>query len=337
MKKKYIVLIHIFFWFYIINQSLFPLYINKIYETFYIDISIALVLMFINFYVFYFWLLPFLFKIRYKILSLIIGVIVAILFGLFRVSVYYFVYKYIIHAPPADLVIKDWEIYGEIRGAIVASIYALLIKFTVDWFRSQKQRSELINQNQASELALLRSQVNPHFLFNTLNNIYSLVYQKSDAAPDAVMKLSSIMRYMLYDANSDKVPLKKEIEYLVSFIELQKLRLKNKDFVELNINGEINDQLIIPMILIPFVENAFKHGNKKVESPGIIVNITAVPNKITYEIINYKAEDNLNKDESGGIGVNNTKRRLELLYPKNHKLEIDKTTDKFIVKLEINI
>jgi two-component system LytT family sensor kinase len=337
MKKKYILLIHFFFWFYIINQTLFPLYINKIEKTFYNDVSIAMVLIILNFYIFYFWLLPALFKLRYKVLSFIIGILAAIAFGLLRVAAYYFVYKYIIKAPYADLVIKDWEIYGEIRGAIVTSIYALLIKFTVDWFQSQRQKSELINQNQASELALLRSQINPHFLFNTLNNIYSLVYQKSDDAPDAVMKLSSIMRYMLYDANFEKVPLKKEIEYLISFIELQKLRVKSRNFIEINIKGDISEQQVVPMILIPFVENAFKHGSKKVDDPGIIVFIEATQSSLSCIIINYVAEDLANKDNTGGIGLSNTKRRLQLLYPKSHQLEIKQTADKFIVKLEISL
>ena len=277
------------------------------------------------------------FKIKYKAISLLIGLIVAILFGFLRVAAYHFAYKYIIQAPASELITDDWEIYGEIRGAIVASIYALLIKFTVDWFRSQKQQSELITQNQTSELALLRSQVNPHFLFNTLNNIYSLVYQKSEDAPNAVMKLSSIMRYMLYDANTDKVLLSKEIEYLNSFIELQKLRFKSKDFVEIKIIGNVENQLIAPMLLIPFIENAFKHGNKKVDSPGIIINIHAMTNKIVYEIINYLSEGNIKKDDTGGIGLNNTKRRLELLYHMNHKLNIVQTNDKYIVNFEIYI
>jgi two-component system, LytTR family, sensor kinase len=337
MKKKYIFLIHFFFWFYIINQALFPLYIRKLEWSFLNITVIKIILFIINFYIFYFWLLPILFKTRNKIISVIIGFGVAILFGFFRVGAYYLIQKYIILFPETELEIKDWEIYGEIVQAIVASIYALLLKFTVDWFQNQKQKSELINQNQASELALLRSQVNPHFLFNTLNNIYSLVYQKSDVAPDAVMKLSSIMRYMLYDANSDKVPLRKEIEYLNSFIELQKLRIKRKDFVEINIIGEVEDQPIVPMILIPFVENAFKHGNKKADSPGIIINIQIIKEKITYEIISYLAKEIANKDNTGGIGLSNTKRRLELLYPKNHKLEIAQTVDKYIVKLEIYI
>jgi len=139
-------------------------------------------------------------------------------------------------------------------------IYSLLIRLAINWYENQKLQADFINQKQISELALLRSQVNPHFFFNTLNNIYSLVYQKSDDAPEAVMKLSSIMRYMLYDATTDKVLLEKEIEYLKSFIELEKLRLRNKDFVSLTINGSSEGLTIAPMILIPFVENAFKHA-----------------------------------------------------------------------------
>jgi len=177
----------------------------------------------------------------------------------------------------------------------------------------------------------------PHFLFNTLNNIYSLVYQKSDDAPDAVMKLSSIMRYMLYDSNTRLVPLKKEIEYINSYIELQKLRLKRKDFVELKISGEIENQMIVPMVFIAFVENAFKHGNKKVDSPGIVIDFQILHQKIMFEIMNFTGKDLNIMDATGGIGLGNIKRRLELSYPKKHRLEIIQSEDKYIVKLEISI
>jgi two-component system, LytTR family, sensor kinase len=196
-----------------------------------------------------------------------------------------------------------------------------------------KQRTELMLQNKSSELALLRSQVNPHFLCNTLNNIYSLVYKKSEDAPAAVMKMSYIMRYMLYDATSDQVLLEKEVEYLQSFIELQKLRIPKKDFVSMNISGKIEGLTIAPMLLIPFVENAFKHGSKNVPSPGIQINLFTEPGKVGFEVFNYLRKGSAIKDNSKGIGLINIRRRLELLYPDKHALEVRQDEDMFYVKL----
>jgi ligand-binding sensor domain-containing protein/sensor histidine kinase YesM len=204
-------------------------------------------------------------------------------------------------------------------------------------FQAQQLKTELTAQNQTSELALLRSQINPHFLFNTLNNIYSLVYQKSESGPEAVMKLSEIMRYMLYEATSEKVLLQNEINYLKSFIELQLLRIKNREFVSFNINGNVERRTISPMLLIAFVENAFKHGVKRGVNPGIIINLDVSDNKITFEVINYcRRNGELNKDLTGGIGLANIKRRLELLHPNKFKLDILNNEDLYHVKLHID-
>jgi LytS/YehU family sensor histidine kinase len=217
---------------------------------------------------------------------------------------------------------------------IIYTIYAVLIRLAIGWYESQKLKSELIQQNQASELALLRSQVNPHFLFNTLNNIYSLVYQKSEDAPAALMKLSSIMRYMLYDANTDKVLLEKEIEYLQSFIELQKLRLRKQDCIELKITGPVNGRTIAPMLLIPFVENAFKHGSKLASGPNIRIDLNIEPQRITFEVINPMKKNTISaKDATGGIGLNNIRRRLDLLYPGIYVLEIKDEENVYYVRL----
>jgi two-component system LytT family sensor kinase len=189
-------------------------------------------------------------------------------------------------------------------------------------------------EKQSGELALLRSQINPHFLFNTLNNIYSLVYKKSDDAPEAVMKMSSIMRYMLYDATTDKVLLEKEIEYLKSFIELEKLRIRHKDFVELNITGNVEGRTIAPMLLIPFVENAFKHGSRSVTNPGIRINLSIGPKQILFEVSNHVRQNGTaTKDEVGGIGLTNIRRRLNLLYPGKYQLDINQNEDMYLVNL----
>ncbi len=211
----------------------------------------------------------------------------------------------------------------------------MLIRFSIDWFESQKYKDELIKERQAGEIALLRSQVNPHFLFNTLNNIYSLVYNKSDEAPEAVMKLSSIMRYMLYDSNTDFVPVANEIEYLNSFIELQQLRITQRKYVDIKVLGAMENRTIAPMLLIPFVENAFKHGDKNRE-PGIIIRLNLLDDRLIFTVENFLRKNNTNTPEdSGGFGLENIKRRLGLLYPDKHELKINLTDETFKIELTI--
>ncbi len=208
-------------------------------------------------------------------------------------------------------------------------------KFTVDWFFNEREKSDLEKQSLTAELAFLKSQINPHFLFNSLNNIYSLAYQKSDATPDAILKLSEIMRYMLYESNDNRVDLEKEITYLKSFIELQKLRFKGKVYVILEVEGQIANQKIVPLILISFVENAFKHGVATNEQHPIHINISVFEDNLLFTIKNKK--NNLNKDQTGGIGMVNVKRRLDLTYPERYKLTVENKQDDHYSELYLNL
>ncbi len=186
---------------------------------------------------------------------------------------------------------------------------------------NEKIKTKLENEKLTSELAFLKSQINPHFLFNSLNNIYSLAYQKSDKTPEAVMKLSEIMRYMLYESNEATVKLDDEIRYLQNYIELQKLRFKDKAYIKFEIDGETNDKRITPLILISFVENAFKHGIATDKDNPIKIVLNVSSNKLFFQVVNRKSVQN--KDETGGIGLLNVKRRLDLLYDGEFRLHID--------------
>jgi len=335
MKRNSKILIHALFWVYMVNQQLYYFYLNKTYDYFWTDTILSYALALVNFYAIYL-SLPFLIKWKNKIVSVLLGLLMILAIAYFRYGVSVLFWKDIIHAPPKELENMNEWLYNNIRLSIIYTVYAFLIKFAIDWFESQKLKAEMINQSQSSELALLRSQVNPHFLFNTLNNIYSLVCQKSDDAPEAIMKLSSIMRYMLYDATTDKVPLEKEIEYLQSFIQLQKLRSRQSNFAELTIQGIVNGRTIAPMLLIPFVENAFKHGSKNVPHPGIRINLLCEPDKLTFEVANHILKNTIaSKDQTGGIGLPNIKRRLDLLYPGKYNLEIKEEQNVYNVKLTI--
>lgn len=210
-----------------------------------------------------------------------------------------------------------------------------------DWQKSDVEMKELEYKTTQSELNFLRSQINPHFLFNTLNNLYALTLKKSDKAPETVLKLSEIMRYMLYECNEKKVLLSKEINYLKNYIELEKLRLSKSFEVKVEIVGECNTQKISPLLLTPFIENAFKHGiNQQIQNGYIHVLLYIKSDKIELIIKNSKA--NLGPSESpklksGGIGLENVKRRLEILYPDTHSLEISNTINEYKIILKVKL
>jgi len=323
-----------------LNQALFPVYLNKV-ETKYLqdyiylkDIFITILLNILVFYSIYYVIPKFLrFSRKWYVFPFVL--LLAVGLSVVRLPVEIAYWKYIVKMPASELQFQyDW-FWATLKYTVIISIYAMLIRFSIDWFESQKFKDELIKERQAGEIALLRSQVNPHFLFNTLNNIYSLVYNKSDEAPEAVMKLSSIMRYMLYDSNTEIVAVNKEVEYLYSFIDLQQLRITRKGFVEIKVTGSMENRTIAPMLLIPFVENAFKHGEKN-HAPGIIIHLNLEPDRLIFTVENFiKANPETPADESGGFGLQNLKRRLGLLYPDKHILIINQSENKFKIELTI--
>jgi two-component system, LytTR family, sensor kinase len=211
-------------------------------------------------------------------------------------------------------------------------IYGIAFYFIRYSYFKEIQQKELLLQGRQSELSFLRSQINPHFLFNSLNNIYSLAYQRSDRVLPAIAGLSDLLRYMLYDT-TEKVPLEKEAEYIRKYIELQKLRFEQPIQASLHISGETENVLIPPLLLIPFVENAFKHGEFSYGSDGLLMNIYTNEQKLHVLCHNKKGKQQ--KDTSGGIGLENVKRRLSLLYPDKHVLLIEDKNDSFTINLEL--
>jgi len=193
-------------------------------------------------------------------------------------------------------------------------------KFSSDWFVNERVKRNLVREKLEAELAFLKSQINPHFLFNSLNNIYSLAYQRSERTPEAVLKLSEIMRYMLQESNESKVDLGQELRYLNNYIELQKLRFKNEAYVEMKVEGDCHDQKIAPLILIAFVENAFKHGVASDPANPIKISVKMAGGRLHFSVLNKKGAHN--KDLTSGIGLNNVRRRLDLLYPEKYYLNI---------------
>ncbi len=214
-------------------------------------------------------------------------------------------------------------------------VISSLVKFATDWFSNERIQRNLESEKKDMELQFLKSQLNPHFLFNSLNNIYSLAYQKSEKTADAILKLSEIMRYMIYESNDSWVALSKEVDYLESYIELQKLRFKDGASVELTMQGEIDEQRIVPLILISFVENAFKHGVANDPEDPIRIQIIANKKILHFSITNKK--NKTNKDAMGGVGLNNVERRLQLLYPDRYKLNIVNSATHYTSELMLDI
>jgi len=214
-------------------------------------------------------------------------------------------------------------------------------KITQDWLSHERDKKELQSQNLASELNFLKSQINPHFLFNTLNNLYALSLKKSDQAPETVLMLSEMMRYMLYECNVEKVPLSKEINYLKNYLELEKIRLGQDFDLNFNVHGEVNDLHIAPLMFIPFIENSFKHGVNNLIADGFVhIDLYIDEGKLSMQIKNNSGQENLknvHKKNSGGIGLINIKRRLKLIYPDKHKLDIKQTENTYTVNLNIQL
>jgi two-component system LytT family sensor kinase len=204
--------------------------------------------------------------------------------------------------------------------------------------KSDKLASEKENENLKTELSLLRSQVSPHFMFNVLNNMVALARKQSDQLEPSLIKLSSLMRYMLYEADEDKVQLEKEIEYLQSYIDLQQQRFGKK--VKVNVSLDVPDTAmeIEPMLLIPFVENAFKHGTGLIEEAQIDIDLRAKNNVLQFIVRNkYNPASVEVKDKTSGIGLTNVKRRLNLLYGRNYSLLITEQSDWFVISLQLNL
>lgn len=188
-----------------------------------------------------------------------------------------------------------------------------------------------------TELKLLKSQIHPHFLFNTLNNLYSLALEKSDRTPDLIIRLADMLSYIIYDGSSEKVPLTKEVEFIKSFIELQKVRYESCD-ITFKIDGEINSRLIAPMILHTFIDNSFKHGaDKDSGNPWIRISLSIKNSSLFLNVVNSINENGRNESKTSGIGMNNTLKRLELLYLGRHELNIDKSDNKYSVSLRLDL
>lgn len=231
------------------------------------------------------------------------------------------------------------DIYFLVVGMYTAIIVAILIKLVKLSYERQHLHLELLKEKTEAELAMLRSQINPHFLFNTLNNIYTLSLKKSDQTPEMVLKLSEMLDYLLYECNSPKVPLKKEVKLIENYLYLQQVRYGNRLKIEFKKDNHLADLQIAPMLLLPFIENSFKHGvGKQRNNAWIKINVKKKSNNLIFSVQNSQTEgksmDKLNI--SGGIGLTNVRKRLGLIYPNNYILNINNHPKIYDVELKLS-
>ncbi|CDF79379.1 signal transduction histidine kinase [Formosa agariphila KMM 3901] len=249
------------------------------------------------------------------------------------------------HLPPPQ---NDMNALGErpnFRGIrigfplffnIILIVIGTAIKMYIEWDKNIQHQKEVESQKSSAELHFLKNQLSPHFLFNSLNSIYSLTSKKSNDAPEAVIMLSELMRYMLYQADNEFVMLNDELDYIQNYLKLQRLRIANNRDVTLLIRGGISQQKIRPLLLIAFIENAFKYGTDFKGNTLVRIEIIVNANELNFKCVNLIG--NRKQDpENSGIGLQNTKDRLQLLYPNLHTLKIDTVDSQYIVNLNLNL
>lgn len=229
-------------------------------------------------------------------------------------------------------------IIGAMKGGINCAAIAVGIKFIKHWYLKEQRNLQLLKEKTEAQLQLLTAQVHPHFLFNTLNNIYSQTQTESPKGSKMIMQLSDLLRYILSEGNKQVVPLKKELQMLQDYINLEKIRYGNKLDLHVSLPEESGNLGIAPLLLLPFLENCFKHGASKfLKHPWINLKIKLSGKILEMKLMNGKEIHHLEERKSLGTGINNVKRRLELLYSNKHDLQITDESDVFIVNLRLEL
>ncbi len=241
---------------------------------------------------------------------------------------------------PGFYFISYYSYFDILKFFIVFLIITTLIKLSKEWFELSEARQKIILLEKEKidvELKALTNQVNPHFLFNSLNVLYSLSLNNRKETSDAIIKLSDIMRYVIYDSTTELVPLKSEIDLINNYIHLQRFRTEAKAKIKFHTDVKDESVSIAPMLLLPLVENSFKHGIKgDVANTFININLTSTNKSIHFSIENNKGEaDDIEQQKSGGVGLENIKSRLQLIYPESYTFEIKETDKSFRVELSI--
>lgn len=332
MKKRYTIAIHVVTWLLFGAWVFYFLYGNSTLSFGKVlDVLMGMLFNILIFYFNWYLLIP-KYLARNRILLYTAAVLTTLLaIAVVRAPLDYFVFGE--YNKEMTSLYSYERIVQYMMGGLVLIFISSALKVTGNYIRNERRNKELETQKLTAELAFLKSQVNPHFLFNTLNNIYSLAYKQHPETPDAIMKLSLLMRYMLYESNDALVSLEKEVDHINNFIDLQKLRLREQTGIKFNIQGDLQGKQIAPMLLMTLVENAFKHGLVSKNEIGIILNLVVKEDSLLFSTINNTSQHK--KREFGGIGLENLKRRLNLLYNKRHELTFEEKEGTFYATLKL--
>jgi len=268
-----------------------------------------------------------------------ISILLVISMGAFIQMAVFILLNTLPQAQKTELVTLGFFINSAIAITYTVAI-TMSLKLVKYWYEKEQMAKTLKDLNRQTELLYLQAQINPHFLFNSLNSIYGMALKKSDQTPQLILKLSEILRYVLYEGKDQYVSLSNEIKYLQSYIDLEKTRYEGNVDISLEIKGDTEQFEIASMILIPFVENSFKHGLRaRTGDMFLRLTIEVIDNQLFVDIVNSKPKsiqtDDPKENSYGGIGIENVKRRLSMIYPKQHKLKIINTHDTYRVYLEI--
>ena len=332
--KKNRLLFHILFWvgyFLVSIAVLWGTYdlVGTLYRVF-AGMLVNSFLIYINLY----WVFPnFFIKGKYILHYLIMGFLV---FATASLRVWFDIN----YMPRSPLLAIEFGTVSHFASRVIVSImvisFSSSFKYMEDYLEAKQTEQELKTQRLEAELKLLKTQVNPHFLFNSLNNLYSLTRIHGKAAAPLLLKLSSMMRYMIYESNEDKVPLRKEIEYLHNYIDLQQIKTEEPQNIHLEVKGDIEGVEVAPMLFIPFLENSIKHGNLHEAGPGFVKATIEVTNKqLLFEVSNTINQGG-QRDEVGGIGLENVQKRLALIYPQKHQLDTFEKDGIYYVSLKLD-
>ncbi len=315
------------FFFESFNESFFFHFTNALLRT--------LILGGMIYYNYYYLITNYLTKDRFFIYCCLLILSVIIITPLSNIL---FFFKYSNYPIYQNHLVINQHTYFLINMIIVGT--STIVKIISDWVKHQRERTDLQTQTMQSELRFLKSQINPHFLFNTLNNLYALTLKKSDKAPEIVIKLSEMMRYMLYECNEKRVPLSKEVNYIQNYLDLEALRQGKEVEINFDVYGEVTNQTIAPLMFIPFLENSFKHGlNHHINQGYVDIRLDVDQQMVRLRIENSKP-DSVPLPEhprSGGIGLVNVRRRLNILYPEHYVLKIENEPNSYAVDLKIDM
>ncbi|MBX2841650.1 MAG: histidine kinase [Flammeovirgaceae bacterium] len=349
MRKSIVILLHVGFWvcyFMLVMVILGAIYGSrgevdetKLEAAFKAILFFALVPSAISFYLFYFLLFPRFLQKKNVLLTIVYGLITAYGSALVGWSILNGTFGEVCDLG-GEYEDEDYSETGVILVmsfiTFVSGIIAWVIQGFLTWVKEIKLKEALVQQNHEMELALVKSQLDPHFLFNTINNIDVLILKDAEDASNYLNKLSDIMRFMLFETKTEEILLSQELEYMDKYIALQKIRTSNANYVNFKVNGTANGRTIAPMVFIPFIENAFKHTNNKKLENAINIDIQIEENTLKMKCENKF--DGARKITNGynGLGNELIKKRLNLIYPEKHQLEVVKQNDLYAVSLTIS-